>query len=132
MTPTPPIGLGTVVTQYFPIVIAIVGTIAVALGGLSKFKEKRQADLMEATTTWRGLAESRHAALEEERERTKIIARLLVESRERERSLWVYIRQLQGDAGVPVKRVQAPTEYHGEIDLPPSLPSLPPDIEGLL
>jgi hypothetical protein len=131
MTPPPP-SLGSVITQYFPLVAGIVGTIAVSLGGLAKFKEKRQADLMDATTTWRQLAEARHAALEEERERAKTIIRLLTESREREQSLWVYIRQLQGAAVAkplpPPPILPAATASEMPIPIPP----LPPHIEDLL
>jgi hypothetical protein len=55
--------LGALFTQYFPAVLAIVGTIAIGLGGLSKYREKRMADMLEATTTWKSLAESRGALI---------------------------------------------------------------------
>jgi len=131
MNPPPP-GLGSVLSQYFPIAAGIVGTIAVALGGLSKFKEKRQADLMDATTTWRQLAEARHAALEEERERAKTIVRLLTESREREQSLWVYIRQLQGAAVTKPLPPPPPLPAVSSAEMPIPIPPLPPHIEDLL
>lgn len=91
----PPFGLSVLVTQYFPTVIAIVGTISVALGGLSKFKEKRQADLIEATTTWRELAESRQALLEEARLDHTRSEKSLFAAHEREALLWEYASKLQ-------------------------------------
>lgn len=46
---------------FFPIFLAIGGTIAVILASIGRFKDKRMENLQEASTTWRELAESREA-----------------------------------------------------------------------
>jgi cell division protein FtsB len=51
------------VVSYLPIAISVAGTIAVALGGFSAFRTNRAAALLEATTTWRELAEARQARI---------------------------------------------------------------------
>lgn len=108
-----PLGLGALITQYFPVVIAIVGTIAVALGGLSKFKEKRQADLIEATTTWRGLAESRQAALEEARVERDTFEKKFKAATERESALWEYISELRSHIPAGIAPVMMPPILRG-------------------
>jgi hypothetical protein len=91
--------LPSFISQYFPIVLAIVGTIALALGSLSKYRETRMANMLEATTTWRGLAESRQAALEEERNKN---ARLLAENDDLKRQTAYWWEQMKraGHAGI--------------------------------
>jgi hypothetical protein len=80
--------ISSALSQYFPVILAIVGTIAIALGGLSKYRETRAKDMLEATTTWKTLAESRQAALVEIRERCAMLERQLAESREQAAYYW--------------------------------------------
>jgi hypothetical protein len=61
--------------QYFPFALAIVGTLALSLAGFSKYREKRVADMLEATTTWRSLAESRQAMIFDLRQKVTTLDR---------------------------------------------------------
>lgn len=80
--------IGPFIAQYFPIVLAIVGTIALALGSLTKFRETRIANMLEATTTWKSLAESRQALLDEERETVARLTRSVADLKAQNDYLW--------------------------------------------
>jgi uncharacterized coiled-coil protein SlyX len=80
-------------SQYFPAMLAIVGTIAIGVGGISKYREKRLADMLEATTTWKSLAESRAAVIADLKEKIAKLERQNQDYRDQANLYWAELQR---------------------------------------